>query len=248
MFYVIFPYICIIKIYLENLDLKNFECIHNFENIYEEGKLISACFLNDNNKIYIITSNDNLDKSDSIKIFDFNGNKIKTINDSNNEVYFIDVFYDNKLSNIFIITCNYGYNKSYEYNENKIFNIYNDKSGYHVSALIINNKEIIKLIESSFDGFIRIWNFHSGELLNKIKLGKCSLIGMCLWNSNYIFIGTSDKIIILLELNNNMIKKELIGHDNQILTIKKTNHPKYGDILISQDEDGIIKLWINQII
>ena len=35
------------------------------------------------------------------------------------------------------------------------------------------------------------------------------------------------------------------GHDNIVLTLKKINHPKYGECLISQGyEHDNIKLWI----
>ena len=50
----------IISISLENniklWNANNYECLLNIENINKIGKLFSACFLNDNNQIYIITS------------------------------------------------------------------------------------------------------------------------------------------------------------------------------------------------
>ena len=55
-----------------------------------------------------------------MKIFDYNGNKIKEINNSNEITKFIDIFYyDNKLSKIYILIVNKGYNKSYNYNKNE---------------------------------------------------------------------------------------------------------------------------------
>ena len=55
---------------------------------------------------------------------------------------------------------------SYDYNKNKLYHKYfdNDKRG-HSSFIIYNNKSVIKLMESSNDGNIRIWNFHTGKLL-----------------------------------------------------------------------------------
>ena len=102
-----------------------------------------------------------------------------------------------------------------------------------MSIIINNNKNIIKLIESSGDGNIRIWNFHSGLLLNKIKITKEYLNGICLWNDNYLFIGSFDKTIKLLELNNKSIVKFLTSHTNYVITVKKIIHPKYGECLIS---------------
>ena len=57
-------------------------------------------------------------------------------------------------------------------------------------------------MESFFDGIFRIWNFHTGLLLNKIKVNDKGLRGICLWNDNYIFIGCDDKNIKLIELEN----------------------------------------------
>ena len=83
----------------------NWDCLYNFMNLNKSGTLFSGCFLNDNKNNYILTSNFNiLKKVENIKIFDFNGNKIKEIKDSNFNTYFIDCYYDNNLSKNFIIT------------------------------------------------------------------------------------------------------------------------------------------------
>ena len=130
----------------------NLECIQNFTNINNAGRLLSSCFLKDNNKIYIITSNSNRDgNSEYIKIFDLNGQKLKEINNSNERTYFIDIYYDNIISKNYIITGNYGYAKSYDYTNNQVYHKYNDNNKCsHHSIIIKNNKNIIELIESSY--------------------------------------------------------------------------------------------------
>ena len=101
------------------------------------------------------------------------------------------------------------------------------------------------MIESSMDGNIRIWNFHSGELLNKIKVCDKGLNGICLWNDENLFVGCEDKTIKLINLNKLLIIKNLDGHNNSVINIKKIIHPKYGECLISQGSDiDKIKLWI----
>ena len=55
------------------------------------------------------------------------------------------------------------------------------------------NEKQIQLIESSYDGNIRIWNFDSGIVLNKIKISEDRLYGICLWDNDYLFIGYRDK-------------------------------------------------------
>jgi len=62
----------------------------------------------------------------------------------------------------------------------------------------------VKLIESCCDGYVRIWNFDSGKLLQKInvvveneKLKKI-LNCICLWDNDYIFVGYDGAYIILV--------------------------------------------------
>ena len=176
------------------------------------------------------------------------GKKIKEINNSNDETYFIDIYYENILSKYYIITGNLNYIKSYDYTNNQLYHIYNDKDNCsHCSIIINNGQNIIKLIESSYDGNIRIWNFHSGLLLNKIKITDEHLYGICLWNDNYLFVGCSDKTIKLIELNDGLIDQNLISHDNKVITVKKIIHPKYGECLVSQNKNNSkIKIWINK--
>ena len=98
--------------------------------IYEDGYLYSACFINYNNNNYIIVSNTNYCFPEPIKVYDFKGNKIKEINDSCDDTFYIDNFYDKKTSKNYIITGNEGFIKSYDYNENKLFYKYSDNDNY----------------------------------------------------------------------------------------------------------------------
>ncbi len=66
-------------------------------------------------------------------------------------------------------------------------------------AIIVKDKNIKKLIGSVCDKFIRIWNFQSAELINKIK-EDTELIGKCLWNENYIFTSDSNSEIKLIDI------------------------------------------------
>ena len=228
-------------------DINNWDILLNIKNINKTGYLNSACFLKDNFQNYIITSNINYTTSELIKVYDFNGTKIKEISDSNETTFFIDSFYDNKLSKNYIITGNNGKVKSYDFYKNKVYHIYSDNENNnkgHSSIVICNIEEIIKLIESSYDGSIRIWNFHSGDLLKKIKVSKEWLRGICLWNKDYIFVGCDDKSIKLIDLNKGRIDKNLIGHYNDVLTLKKIVDRKFGECLISQGwKNDQIKLW-----
>ena len=227
-------------------NINNWDCFINITNINKGGFLNSSCFLNEGNQIYIITSNYNPNSTnESIKVFDFYGQKIKEINKSKEKIFFIDTYYDKILSKNYIITGNKGYIKSYDFNKNELYHKYNDNSGnYHISSFIRENKEIIRLIESCNDGNIRIWNFHSGTLLNKIKISNEKLIGIYLWNDNYLFVGCKDRSIKLVELNKGLIIKSITGHNDEVITVKMIVHNKYGECLISQNWcNSKIKFW-----
>ena len=227
-------------------NLINWECILNIQKINNDGYLYSACFLKENNKLYIITSNFNLlNTSELIKIFDFNGNKVSEISESNDITYIIKNYYDKNSSKNFIITGNLGYVKSYDFKKRELYHKYSDKdSGTHLSVLINDNDNLLKLIESCFDGKIRIWNFHTGKLLTEIKVNKW-LTGICILNSDNLFVGCYDRTIKLIDLKNKNIVKSLEGHKDWVLTIKKINHPKYGTCLISQGRrNDQIKMWM----
>ena len=98
-------------------NVNNWECLFDIEKIYSSD-LYSSCFLNDNNNLYICTSN----YIGEVKIYDINGIKIKEIKLNCN--YIIINFYDKNLSKNFILSGNEGSVKSYDYKENKIYHIY----------------------------------------------------------------------------------------------------------------------------
>ena len=111
------------------------------------------------------------------------------------------------------------------------------------NIIIYKEDEIIKLIDLYEEGFVRIWNFHSAELLRKIDV--IGIYSICLWNNQYLFMGCGDYAIRLIELKNGNIIKSFLGHEGFVNNIRKVIHPKYGECLASQSAyQGAIKLWI----
>ena len=133
-------------------NINNFECLLNIKDANKSGELYSACFLYENNQIYIISSNnknysDDIQPTEPIRVFDLNGNKVKEIEDSDEDTFFIDSYYDNKLCKNFIIAGNIFNSKSYDFNENKLYyNYSNYDIEYSYSIIINENEKIIKLI------------------------------------------------------------------------------------------------------
>ena len=230
-------------------NVNNFECLLNIKKINNNGFLDSACFLNYNNQIFIISSNanniENIER-ESIKIFDFKGKKIKELEDSNEDTYFVDTYYDNKLSTIFIIVCCVNYSKSYDYKNNKLYHKYLDLYENKPRNIVINNsKEIVEIFESSYDGNLRIWNLHSGMLLKKIRVAYNTLLrGICFLDNEIIFIGCDDKTIRLVNYKNGKIMHIFSNHIDRVVSIKIIIHQKYGQCLLSQAAYlDPIKIW-----
>ena len=237
-------------------NIRNFECLLTLNNINKKGNIHSSCFLNYKNQIYILTSNFIVfEKPELIKVFDFNGNKIKEINNSTNNILFIDTYYDSKLSKTYIITGNDEENiKSYDYENNNKYYEYKCNFIYRSSSIIINdNKEGTLFLIGSInkildDGYIGIWNFHEGDLIKIISLDVEEVCGICLWDKDNLFIGGKDGNIKLIDIKIGKLVNNFKAHKEDIATIKKINHPNYGNVLISQsyEEHGKIKLWLNK--
>ena len=235
-------------------NINKIECILNLNNIYDTGYIYSACFLNYNGETFIITSNykyGSQDDDDYIKVFNLKGDKIKDINDSKESIFFIDTYYDDKNDNFFIIITTNKYIKTYIYNINVLYHKYykNIISKYKDSeykyVLINNFTKTLKIIESTNNGNIRIWDFHSGRLLKNIKVSALKINGICLWNNEYLLACTdyfAIKIIKLKYNNYNYLFTQL----NTLRTIKKFIHPKYGECLIVQGVDNHIRLYIKK--
>ena len=231
-------------------DINECTCIINLKNINMNGQLIAACFLIDEktSNNYIVTSNFNsFGITNPIKIFDFYGNNIAEIENSNEDVYCMIIYYDKEYSNNFIIIGNDYCIISYDYNKRKLYNKYDDNNNkIHRNIIINKNEKVIKLIDSSDDGFIRIWDFHNSILLDKIKISEERLYGICLWNDNYLFAGLNDNSLILLDTKNKKIIKSSVVHFTNISTIQKIEHPLYGECLITQGWfNDQIRIWTN---
>jgi len=224
------------------------QCILNIENIYNKWNSIytySSCFLYYKNFIYIATSNF-ARHSGPIKVFDLNGKLIKELNKSNKETIYIESYYDNKISTNYILACNKGHIKSYDFKNNKLFQTYYiddyDESLYE-DFTFNNTGEITKLIGSNWTYFIAIWDFNTGELLDKYVIYeyKYPVYGICLLNDEILIAGVN-KNLNIININQKKIIKMLNGHETDPTIIEKIIHPKFGNCLLSGCMNKII-LW-----
>ena len=83
-----------------------------------------------------------------------------------------------------------------------------------------------------------------------INIGNDPLRGICVLDEKYIFVGSKDKSIKLIDIDEGKIIKNQEKHNNTVLAMKMINLDKYGNCLISQGMgNDHINLWgINYII
>ena len=228
-------------------EVKTFSCILNLENVYFDGFLFSSCFLIEEiiKKSYIITINFS---NEPIKIFNFKGAIVKSIDNREDHTYIVDSYYNSFQKRYYIITGNENFIISYNFEDGKIYNKYCDYSSascLHMFFEITLKDTEASLIETDLLGFVRIWNFDTGSMIKKYLVGKdLKLRGICLWSEKYIFVGANDKKVKLIDLNNGKVLDEL--KCNEIpCTIKKINSYKFGECLLfmGKSYNGQIKMW-----
>ena len=230
-------------------DVQNLNCMISINNAYIGGNLFSSCFLIDENnkKNYIISVN--YDK-ENLKIFDFEGKKIKEIENSQDKCFLVDTYYNSKNKKYYIVVGNEKYIVSYNFGDSSIFHKYSDKNSnsWHMNFIINTKDKDVNLIESDTFGYIRIWDFNKGILLKKLLIEKkVRLRGICMWNYKYFFVGAEDKKIKLIDIENN-IEIDNLKCNDCVCTIKKINSLKFGECLIFQGkiDNYQIKLWRNE--
>ena len=63
-------------------NINTIECLFTLEKIFSVGQVYSACFLEDNNQIFVIAChNCNFGTPEAIKVYDLDGKKIKELDD-----------------------------------------------------------------------------------------------------------------------------------------------------------------------
>lgn len=235
--------ICCVKLW--ELRKTHIICIITIKNIYnEDGSYSSLIFFSEilKSELIIISS---FKEKNYIKLYDVKNQEFTELKESNDYgTVFVDTFTDKKTLNEYVISGNDKYIKSFDIYNNSLYNKYqnNDSDSRHISAIVFPDGNITKLIEVSYDHNLRIWDFHSGNQLENIH-NNSELYGLCLWNSEYILVSCQNSLIKLFDIKKGKYIKDLNGHKNAIVSIKKINIPNIGECLISLSWDKTIKIW-----
>ena len=190
---------------------------------------------------YVITSVPN----EKMKMWDFSGKYLKNFGQDNESTYFIDSYFDKTKKQYYILNANSVDVKSYEFPSGILYHRYKGTpQTWHMSVVVNMTKEGQILIESDGNGNIRMWDFHTAQLLKCIIWQhSLNLRGICLWNDKYLFASGNDYQVKLFDLEEGKFVKTFKGHTSTVCTIEKIMHPKYGGCMISQALDGKLKLW-----
>ena len=117
---------------------------------------------------------------------------------------------------------------------------------YSKGPLYIIVKEcgnITKLFAGMKENTIKIWNFHSTQLLSEICISKLTIKSICLWDEENLLVGTSGGLK-LIDLNKNKLAKKY----TDIINIERMDIctiPKYGKCLITENYNEM-NLWTNK--
>ena len=200
-----------------------------------------------NNEDIIITSTEHshgTKMQSSTKAYSLNiGNFIKYIDDYSHwrRIFYLLSWYNKNDNNYYIIQfsiyeifiTNLFIDQLYSAIENYALNDYN--------GLIFNrdNKDFLFFNSSSE---LKIYDLYNKSIIKKIKLNLFKdIININPWNDNYLILIAKESFLIIDLINNKIISSIEFRKLDTIKSIKRINHPLYGESILSCGND--IKLW-----
>ena len=208
---------------------------------------------NNDNKGYIITStygiSDENEKS-STKIYSMenNGEFMNYFsNTNNNSIYYLLSWFNKKNNKYYIIQ--FSHMKIFINNllEDELYaELTQEQKLSHYSGFIYEiDENKCYLFNSSKNGFINVWNLYKKNLVHNINVNGSILCHIIQWDDKYAIVADyNGKSFKIIDIQSYYIVKDINGgHNKEVKTIKKINHPIYGDSLLSAGNDYTIKLW-----
>ena len=198
---------------------------------------ISSMLLMNENKYVISFCRDD----DDLKIWDSNSKFIRLLSECSNKLY-LDTYYDKYIKKYYIISSGINIAINFELETGFIYQKYNSKGKNKCFKIIEINKKISIIFVA--DEYLNIFDFHNGNLIKNIYCGnkKENLCCLCIWNEQYCLTGGTGQYIYLIDIKNDKVKK-LIKLTNYINSIEKINVPLFGEIILTHDNNGEIKIW-----
>ena len=133
-------------------------------------------------------------------------------------------------------------NRKLNFDDNHIIRDVNYSKG-PLYILVKKCGNITKLIAGMKESTVKIWDFHSTQLLSEIIISKLTIKSISLWDEENLLIGTGGGLK-LIDLNKNKHAKNFLDIVD-IAWMDICNIPKYGKCLITENYKEII-LKINK--
>ena len=223
---------------------KNWSCVTIIENVGDKKHksggyyILSILMFSDLSKNYILSSNycDNY-----LKLYNLKGKFLKNICNNEENIEYINLFYDKNLNFNFIIICKFEKVKSYIFEKNIEYKTYSNTYAKNFILHIIKN--VVCLFFAN-NNSINIYNFHSGEeIFHFILTEKIKINSLLLWNENFLLVAGNDAKIHIIDFMNNIESYSLEGHNDEVLKLDKIKIENH-EYLVSQGLNGDgIKLW-----
>ena len=194
----------------------------------------------DNFYIYICSDNE----KDKIRYID-SFRKEKSLNYSESECYYMEVFKEPKRDKNYLICCKRSCILAFDVEKNELYKKFKDfnKNIKHLSAVLIQKNEVTHLIEGDDQGYINIWIFSMGIQSDRIKIGDNPIYEILLWDEDNIVISNCDlSLFDCKQLNVKKIYKN--DNKNEIYSLQSIILPKFGNCLVVQNKfNELITLW-----
>ena len=217
---------------------------------------IYSCLLifpHNNDENYIITSTyfDNKgfgSEERATKVFSLSSGKfIKyIINSEDIPIYYLLLWYNKKNDKYYIIQLSYEIVIINNLLEDDIYSEFKqEKEESYFSGFIYNKDDNEYLCFSSSKGFINVYDLYNKKILKIIDIKKCKLAHIIQWNEKYIIVADfNNNSFKIIDFEQDKIISDIGGqHKGYVTSIKKINHPVYGESLLSAGCDKTIKLW-----
>lgn len=223
---------------------KIFEKEHKYESF-----TYSSIMMFEQNKKYVVTSTlasgetcvhdlDDPTKKEDIK-------DTKELN-----IYFLTYWWDDKNKDHNIIQC--GKNKILisQYHAKTNYSIQtDDKHPYNLAALVFKSKGKDLLITSATYGLIKIIDLQEKKEIRSFQFEDVFFYIFVKWNEQYLLLNDClQRRILVLDIEDNykIVSKVLCPEMYFDRFIRKVNHPKYGESILSVGLDWKVKLFVNR--
>jgi WD40 repeat protein len=150
----------------------------------------------------------------------------------------ISVHFSPSNSNLFVSVLDNGYVKLWK--TDVLEEVWETKAHEKWVECVRFNPDGTKIASGSGDGFIIIYDAHSGKVLNKFD---CTTIVNCLdflSDGNHVVCGLINSTLQIWNMKMEKRVKVLMGHNNSVYSC--TASPD-GAIIVSGDGSGVIRIW-----